>query len=74
MPVRIEPLEGAIGALVHGLDSRRPLEPEDFATVEQAMFDHAAIVILQLCTPIVFAQGCEFPSLKTMFDPTQLRQ
>jgi alpha-ketoglutarate-dependent taurine dioxygenase len=48
MPVRIEPLEGAIGALVHGLDSRRPLEPEDFATVEQAMFDHVAIVIPDL--------------------------
>lgn len=48
MPVRIEPLEGPIGALVHGLDSRRPLGDEDFATVEKAMFDHLAIVIPDL--------------------------
>jgi len=48
MPVRIEPLEGPVGALVHGLDSRRPLSPQDFATVEQAMFDHVAIVIPDL--------------------------
>lgn len=48
MPIRIEPLEGAVGALVHGLDSRRPLGAEDFAAVEQAMFDHVAIVIPEL--------------------------
>ena len=45
MPVRIEPLEGPVGALVHGLDSSRPLDAGDFATVEQAMFDHIAIVV-----------------------------
>ncbi len=48
MPVRIEPLEGPVGALVHGLDSRRPLDAGDFAVVEQAMFDHIAIVIPDL--------------------------
>ncbi|MEE8456237.1 MAG: hypothetical protein V3R90_16075 [Limibaculum sp.] len=48
MAIRIEPLEGPIGALVHGLDSRRPLGAGDFATVEQAVFDHIAIVIPDL--------------------------
>ncbi|MGR3715688.1 MAG: TauD/TfdA dioxygenase family protein [Thermohalobaculum sp.] len=48
MAIRIEPLEGPLGALVHGLDSRRPLDAGDFATVEQAMFDHIAIVIPDL--------------------------
>jgi len=48
MAIRIEPLEGPIGAVVHGLDSRRPLDAGDFATVEQAMFDHIAIVIPDL--------------------------
>jgi taurine dioxygenase len=48
MPVRIEPLEGPVGALIHGIDSARPLSADDFATVEQAMFDHVAIVIPDL--------------------------
>jgi taurine dioxygenase len=48
MPIRVEPLEGPVGALIHGLDSARPLEPREFATVEQAMFDHVAIVIPEL--------------------------
>jgi taurine dioxygenase len=48
MPIRVEPLKGPVGALIHGLDSARPLGAEDFATVEQAMFDHVAIVIPDL--------------------------
>ncbi len=48
MAIRIEPLEGPVGAVVHGLDSRRPLDAGDFAMVEQAMFDHIAIVIPDL--------------------------
>jgi taurine dioxygenase len=44
MAIKIEPLDGPIGALVLGLDSSRPLSDEDFATVEQAMYDHIAIV------------------------------
>jgi len=48
MTIRIEPLDGPVGALVHGLDSRRPLTPQDSATVERAMFDHVAIVIPEL--------------------------
>ena len=43
MAIRIEPLEAPLGALVHGLDSSKPLSDEDFATVEQAMYDHVAI-------------------------------
>ena len=34
MAIRIEPLEDPIGALVHGLDSRRPLGAGDFAAVD----------------------------------------
>ena len=45
MAIRIEPLEGPIGALVHGLDSRRSLGAGDFAAVEQTVFDNIAIVI-----------------------------
>jgi taurine dioxygenase len=48
MPIRVEPLKGPVGALIHGLDSARPLEAREFATVEQAMFDHVAIVIPEL--------------------------
>ena len=48
MAIRIEPLEGPLGALVHGLDSSKPLSDEDFATVEQAMYDHVAIVAPEL--------------------------
>jgi taurine dioxygenase len=48
MAVQIEPLEGPVGALIHGLDSTRTLSAEDFAAVEQAMFDHVAIVIPDL--------------------------
>lgn len=48
MTIKIEPLEGPMGAVVHGLDSRVPPSDEDFAAVEQAMFDHVAIVIPEL--------------------------
>ncbi len=48
MAIRIEALDGPMGALVHGLDSRKPLSDEDFNLVEQAMFDHIAIVIPEL--------------------------
>jgi len=48
MAIGIEPLDGPIGALVHGLDSTKPLSDEDFASVEQAMFDHVAIVAPEL--------------------------
>lgn len=44
MPIRIEPLDGPVGAVVHGLDPSRPISDADFATVEKAMFDHIAIV------------------------------
>ncbi len=52
MPIRIEPLEGPVGALVHGLDSARPLSAGDFATIEQAMLDHIAVVIPDLAENI----------------------
>lgn len=48
MAIKIEPLEGPVGAIVHGLDSSRPLSDEDFRAVEQAMFDHVAIVAPEL--------------------------
>ena len=48
MPIRIELLDGQVGALIHGLDSARTLSAQDFAIVEQAMFDHVAIVIPEL--------------------------
>lgn len=48
MPIAIEPLDAPIGALIHGLDSRVPLTDADFATVEQALLDHLAIVVPDL--------------------------
>ncbi len=44
MAIKIEPLDGPMGAAVYGLDSTTPLSDEDFALVEQAMYDHVAIV------------------------------
>lgn len=48
MTVKIEPLDGPMGAIVHGLESRTPLSDRDFAAVEQALLDHVAIVIPEL--------------------------
>jgi taurine dioxygenase len=48
MAIRIEPLDGPLGAVIHGLDSREPLSDEDFAAVEQAMLDHVAVVVPEL--------------------------
>jgi taurine dioxygenase len=48
MTIKIEPLDGPIGARIYGLDSRKPLTDVDFRTVEQAMLDHVAIVIPEL--------------------------
>ena len=39
MAIKIEPLDAPMGAVVHGLDSRRALSDEDFNAVEQAMLD-----------------------------------
>ncbi len=44
MVIRVEPLEGPMGAVVHGLDSTSPLSDEDFTIIERAMCDHVAIV------------------------------
>ena len=48
MTIRIEKLDGPVGAVVHGLDAGRVLSDTDFDRVEQAMFDHVAIVIPDL--------------------------
>ena len=48
MPIRIEPLDGPVGAVVLGLDPSRALTDAEFATVEKAMFDHVAIVAPEL--------------------------
>ncbi len=46
--IRVEPLGGPVGAVIHGLAPDRAPSEEEFATVEQAMFDHIAIVIPEL--------------------------
>ena len=48
MVIKIEPLDGPMGAIVHGLDSTKPLSDEDFVAVEQAMLNHIAIVVPEL--------------------------
>ncbi len=42
MAIKIEPLDGPMGAIVHGLDSTKPLSDEDFVAVERAMLNHVA--------------------------------
>ena len=44
MAIKVEPLDGPLGAVIHGLDSSNPLSDEDFRTVENAMCEHVAIV------------------------------
>ena len=46
--IRVEPLGGPVGAVIHGLAPDRAPSESEFATVEQAMFDHIAIVIPEL--------------------------
>lgn len=48
MAIKVEPLDGPLGAVIHGLDSAKPLSDEDFATVENAMCEHVAIVVPEL--------------------------
>ena len=48
MPIKVEPLDGPMGAIIHGLDSRHPLDDADFGRIEQALFDHIAIVAPEL--------------------------
>ena len=48
MPIEVTPLDAPLGAVVRGLDSRRPLTDEDFRIVEKAMLDHIAIVLPEL--------------------------
>jgi taurine dioxygenase len=48
MAIKVEPLDGPMGALIHGLDSRKPLSDEDFAVVENAMCENVAIVVPEL--------------------------
>lgn len=48
MAITVQPLDGPMGAVIHGLDSRKPLSDEDFRTVENAMCDHVAIVVPEL--------------------------
>ena len=44
----IEPLDGAIGAVITGVTVDRPMTEAEFAAVEQAMFDRIAIVMPNL--------------------------
>lgn len=48
MAIKVEPLDGPMGAIIHGLDSRKPLNDEDFHTVEMALCEHVAIVAPEL--------------------------
>ena len=48
MAIKVEPLDEPMGAVIHGLESSRPLSEEDFAQVEKAMCDHIAIVVPEL--------------------------
>ena len=48
MTIKVEPLDGPLGAVIHGLDSSVPLSDEDFAAVENAMCEHVAIVVPEL--------------------------
>ena len=42
--MNIEPLTGAIGAEVSGVDLRGPISEEVFAEIHQALIDHLVII------------------------------
>ena len=48
MSVVVEPLDAPLGALITGVDSRRPLARRDFERIERALLDHLAVVIPEL--------------------------
>ncbi len=54
MTIKVEPLDGPMGAVVLGLDSKKPLSDTDFSTVEQALLDHIAIVVPDLEENIIW--------------------
>ena len=41
--IRIEPVTGALGAEIHGVDLAKPLEHAVFAEIQQALLDHLVI-------------------------------
>ncbi|EFC86523.1 TauD/TfdA family dioxygenase [Parafrankia sp. EUN1f] len=43
--LRVEPIHPTIGAVVHGVDASRPLDPATVAFVRQALLDHKAIFL-----------------------------
>jgi len=48
MSLVVAPLDAPLGAVVTGVDSRRPLDDRLFARIEQALLDHLTIVIPEL--------------------------
>jgi taurine dioxygenase len=41
--IDIRPLGGTVGAEIHGLDLARPLDEDDVATVQSALFEHGVV-------------------------------
>ncbi len=54
MAIKVEPLDGPMGALVWGLDTSRALEEAEFQVVEQAMLRHVAIVMPDLAENVTW--------------------
>jgi taurine dioxygenase len=58
--IDVQPIAGALGAEIHGVDLSRPLEDRQFSEIRQAFFDHSVIFFRdQKITPeqhIAFAE------------------
>jgi taurine dioxygenase len=70
--IEVEPIAGALGAIVHGIDASRPLQREVMGEIRQAWLDHLVIFLhRQLLTPeglVAFARAfgepMAYPQLK----------
>jgi alpha-ketoglutarate-dependent taurine dioxygenase len=65
--LRIEPVTPAVGAVIEGVDLRRPLDPETVGTLRQALLEHGVIFLANqdISTEQITAFASSFGTLET---------